>query len=474
MNSTIKNQGPVTPVQRKLDLQRSMRLCTAEGFVAMPIVTMALPVNVFITALVAKTYILPKPMIGLMSAMPFIGNFLQIFLTPFLLRWRPAKTVSILFAGLHMLSWVALAFLLPYIPKPDPAAAGRWLIIWFFLSSMLISVSAVAWNSWVQEWVPARLRGKFFGRRNRLLQTSTLAFLLGAGWVLARWQYAVPAFQAIVIGAVCMRCFSLRWSWSMPTRSLHLDPPVRLTLVDQFRVLRQSRSFLHFVAFGAVWAFATNCFGPFYHVFMFEQLDFSAFNVGLLATLSAFGGALSLPAWGRLLDRYGNKPVMTLSLMLWQGQSLLWCILRTENRSLLYPMWFWAGMMSAGFVLGQFTILLKLIPTEAKNLAIGMNLALTALVAAVAPIIGGVVLQWALAHWTDALSVYHACFLLQPVLALSGVLLLVRVHETHASDFTSVVGAMRNIRTLSGVLGLDFLVNYVFYRPQKDGPPTSR
>jgi hypothetical protein len=30
-----------------------------------------------------------------------------------------------------------------------------------------------------------------------------------------------------------------------------------------------------------------------------------------------------------------------------------------------------------------------------------------------------------------------------------------------------VFGAMRNFRTLSGVFGLSFLVNYVFYRPQK-------
>ena len=33
---------------------------------------------------------------------------------------------------------------------------------------------------------------------------------------------------------------------------------------------------------------------------------------------------------------------------------------------------------------------------------------------------------------------------------------------------TIVVHRQRNIRTLSGVLGLSFLVNYVFYRAQRD------
>ena len=125
------------------------------------------------------------------------------------------------------------------------------------------------------------------------------------------------------------------------------------------------------------------------------------------------------------------------------------------------------AIASAGFVLGQFTILLRLIPLEAKSLAIGLNLAVTSLAAAIAPIVGGFVLSAALRHWHDPVAVYHACFLVQPILALAGCLLLLRVHEPQASSLTMVFGAMRNIRTLSGVLGLDFLVNYVFYRPPK-------
>jgi hypothetical protein len=46
------------------------------------------------------------------------------------------------------------------------------------------------------------------------------------------------------------------------------------------------------------------------------------------------------------------------------------------------------------------------------------------------------------------------------------------VTEPAASPFSTVVGAMRNIRTLGGVLGLSFLVNYVFVEKasRKDRP----
>jgi MFS family permease len=175
-----------------------------------------------------------------------------------------------------------------------------------------------------------------------------------------------------------------------------------------------------------------------------------------------------MPAWGLLLDRYGNKPVMIVSLLLWQISNFFWCFIVPSNQALLYVLWLWAGATSAGFVLGQFTLLLRLLPLEAKNLAIGVNLAVTSVFAAVAPIAGGYLLEWALGRTGDRLAVYHACFLIQPVLALGGAFLLFRVHEPAASPLSAVVGAMRNIRTLGGVLGLSFLTNYFFMKRSHD------
>ena len=456
--------------QRKADLARSFRLCTADGLVAMPLVTMSLPVNVFITALVTKAYVLPKTEIGVLTAMPFVANFLQIFAAPFIARWRPPKTVTVVAASIHLALWVVLCALLPLIPRENPVAAAYWLILWFFVSSCFAAIAGVSWNSWIQEWVPARLRGKYFARRNAYLQFSTLTFLFAAGWALAHWNYAIPAFQAVIGVACLIRIYSLYWQWISPTQPLPQAQAPTISFRAQVDVLSRSRSFLLFVLFGSVWSFAANCFGPFYHVFMFEQLNFSAFDVGILSTLTALGGALALPAWGRLLDRFGNKPVMTFALIVWQLQNFLWCFITPENRSLLYGMWIFGGLTSACFILGQFTLLLRLLPVEAKNLAIGFNLAVTSLVAAIAPIVGGAVLHWALPRWQNDLAVYHVCFLLQPLLSLVAAGILLRVHEPAAGSLTMVFGAMRNIRTLGGVLGLDFLINYVFYRAPSKRP----
>jgi hypothetical protein len=434
----------------------------------MPLVTMSLPVNVFLAALFSQGLALPKPTIGVICSLPFACNFLQIAISPILAKFYSPKLIATLTASVHAICWLALAGILGLLPPGDAATAGRWIALWFFVTSLFGAVNGVAWNQWVQGWVPARVRGKYFSRRNRLLAFSTIAFLLVNGWLLDAWQYSIPAFQIIIVGAVLLRLLSVYWIWTTPADE---DPATRmggLSFARQLDRVRQSQSLLAFIAFGAVWSFAANAFGPFYHVFMFEQLGFGATQIGGMSILSALGGALSLPAWGALLDRYGNKSVMAVSLLLWQVQNYAWCFLTPELRDLTYAMWFWGGITSAGFVLGQFTMLLKLIPVDAKILAIGCNLAITSLVAAVAPILGGAALGEALTRWPErTFDIYHLCFLVQPTIAILGAFLLLRVREPAAQPLTNVVGAMRNIRTLSGIFGLSFLVNYVFYRPAR-------
>lgn len=443
-----------------------MRASTKEGMLATPIVTMSLPVNIFITALVTLGFPLSKPAIGSLTSLPFACNFLQVFYSPFLAR-LPLKATAIVLAALHTICWAWLGWKLPSLPLDDPAAVGGVLLPWFFVSSLFNASLAVAWNSWMHDLVPSRLRGRYFGQRNRYCQGATLAFVLLTGALLARFDYSMRIFQAI-IGVSCLcRVASLYYFFRMPGVRPSARPAVvaQRPLAEQVRVVAGARSLLLFVGFGAIWSFAANCFGPFYHVFMFEELGLSGTQVGILATLSALGGVLSLPVWGQLLDRYGNKAVMAFALGLWQLQNFLWCILTPQNSAMLYGMWLFGGSFSAGFILGQFTIVLKLIPPEAKNLALGLNLACISAVAAISPIAGGEILAWGLAQGYGTLKVYHLAFIVQPVAGLAGCLVLLRIKEPAASGLTTVVGAMRNMRTLSGVMGLTFFVNYLFVKP---------
>jgi hypothetical protein len=115
-------------------------------------------------------------------------------------------------------------------------------------------------------------------------------------------------------------------------------------------------------------------------------------------------------------------------------------------------------------------MLLKLIPPEAKTIAIGINTAVTSIVTAVAPVLSGAAITAAMDRGWDPMRVYHWAFVIQTAPALLSCAVLLRVQEPKASPLSAVFGAMRNVRTLGAMLGLTFITNYVFVKPARRDP----
>lgn len=456
-------------------LRRNLRFCTYDGLTATPIVYLLQPGNFIIAALLVERFRLPPDLYGLIVSLPFCGNFAQAFLMPFVNTWMSPKAVSVAFSALQALCWTALAAMLSFLPADNPETSGRWFFAVFAVSAAITSLTGVSWMSWVQEWIPVRLRGKYFGRRNRLLQTAQIVFLLLTGLLVSRMGGSVAAYQWLLFGVVAFRVGSVIFQQKIRaahTEEAHLETKTHWRV--QLKTLLNTPAFLWLVAYGACWGFAASCFGPFYPLFMYKNLGLSVQHVGLLVVAACAGGALSSPAWGALADRFGNKPVMLFCMIAWQLQNYFWCLLTPDNSWMLYGMWVFGGTMSAGFALSLFNIQLKIIPPAAKTLAISVNLAVASLVTALAPIIGGVILKHLLAGGGSPFVIYHRVFLVTPTLALLSCLLITKVHEPAASPLSSVVGAMRNIRTLGGLFGMGFLVDYIFVKPTKKTPAAAR
>ncbi|MFA6961607.1 MAG: MFS transporter [Opitutaceae bacterium] len=449
-------------------LRHNLRQCTYDGIAATPIVYLLQPGNFIIAALLVELFHLPPATYGVIASLPFWGNFAQAFLMPVVSRAYSPKAVSIASSSLQLLCWAVMAVMLSFLPADKPELSGHWFVTLFALSAAVTSLTGVSWMSWVQDWVPLRLRGKYFGLRNRLLQVSQITFLVLSGWLIGELGGTVLAFQIVLGSAVILRGVSVFFQNRIKAeRPLDDSPDVKVPWREQLNILRNTKPFIWFVAYGSAWGFAASTFGPFYAIFMYKELGMSVGDVSTLVILGSIGGAVSAPAWGALADRFGNKPVMLFCMIAWQLQNYFWCVLTPDNRWMLYGMWSYGGVMSAGFVLSLFNLQLKIIPPQAKTLSISVNLALTSLVTAMGPIVGGAILGRLLSGGSAPLAIYHQVFLVTPTVGLLACLILVRVRENASSPLASVVGAMRNIRTLGGVFGMNILVDYIFIRPQK-------
>ncbi len=82
----------------------------------------------------------------------------------------------------------------------------------------------------------------------------------------------------------------------------------------------------------------------------------------LLTTLATLGGLLSLPTWGALSDRFGNKPVLMACAFLWAVVGLAsWSVAGPHHYLHLFLNYFFGGGATAGFQLCQFNLMVGLV-----------------------------------------------------------------------------------------------------------------
>lgn len=470
--SEVPEQPPLSPADPAPPgsrLRKNLELCTWEGLTAMPLVFLTLPGNFIIALLLTQVFDLRESVYGLIVSLPAWCNVIQLFLMPFLMRRWSQKGLTLAFGWGHLVCWLALAAALPVIPQDNPLVAAQLFFILFLASSFLQSVVGVSWTSWVQEWIPQRLRGTFFGKRNRLCQIATIVFLLAAGQVLAWFEPTDPirGFQLLMLVAIGLRAFSLFAQQRILGSSPAAQDERAVKWSDQLKLIRGSPSLVWLIAFGAAFGMAANFLGPFFAVFMYDILELNVARVGALVVTSSITGAFSLPGWGRFLDRYGNRPVMVFTLGLWMVMSYGWIFIHPGNTWVLFFLFAGGGVFSAGFFLGSFSLLLKLVPPQAKTAAISFNLAATSITAAIAPILGGGLLDLLSPLVENRLRILQAVALVHHSLVLSTLVILLKVREPRSASVGQVVGAMRSYRQVGALLGLSFLVNYTFIRRAK-------
>jgi MFS family permease len=230
----------------------------------MTIVFITLPGTFIVAMLLTQTFPLRDAVFGAIASRPAWCNVIQILVVPFLTKRWSQKSIALTFSWFHLAVWVAIGFALPLVPRDDLEKAGGLFFVLFALSAMSHAVVGVSWTSWVQEWVPDRLRGNYFGRRNRLLQLSTVLFLLLAGELLTRFdaRESVVGFQFIVGLAVFLRVFSILAQQRILATSVRQQTEGRHDTGRQLRLIFQNKPIVWLFGFGGAFGFVAKAGTP--------------------------------------------------------------------------------------------------------------------------------------------------------------------------------------------------------------------
>lgn len=450
-------------------LRKNMRLSIVEGIVAMPIVFLTMPGNFLLANLATGPLNLSNSVYGILASLPAWSNVAQLFAMPFLTRFFPQKNVCLAFSYFHAAAWIILSISLPYLPKD-----GSWPTIVFMVGilsviNLAFSIINISWTSWVGEWLPQKSRGKYLGKRNRILQISTVVFLVLAGKAidLIGGDEPLRGFQAIIALGVVLRFFSIRWQYhiySLKEGGQESTTPFK----SQIGTIMKDKPLMRFIAFGFAFNLAFNFVGPFFAIFLFKALEMQLVEVGYLVTLATITGALTMPQWGKLMDKYGCRSTLALALIAWMLNGYFFTFATPESIWVAYTLFATGGVFGAGFLFATFNMTLKLVPKNAKTTAISLNLAASSLAGAISPIIGGIAIEWAVSRYS-MLDVFHVFSAGHHTISLLTVFILLTVKEPKSSTLWQAAGAMRPLRQIGSALGISFAMNYSFFKKK---PPS--
>jgi len=238
--------------------------------------------------------------------------------------------------------------------------------------------------------------------------------------------------------------------------------------LNTFTAVFRDFNFVRLLLFTGLFGFCLNLGWPFYSVYVLTVLPLSVGDLTILTTLSTLGGLVSLRTWGPLSDRFGCKPIMLTSALIWLlVAAVSWLFCGPSHYGHLYGTYFITGFMMAGFQqIGQFNLMIKMVPPENKAHYISVYFSFTNGLIAAGPLLGGVLLhslpEQAGNLFGLPLTRYHVLIVGSLALCLLSLHLLQTVREPAERSVKDLVRVMRNMREFNPVLGVSTLAEYMF------------
>lgn len=334
--------------------------------------------------------------IGLLAAIPFMTQALQLPATLMIERLRQRRLIAVVTITGARVLMLAMA-LLPLLPVHG-VALGALLGVQVLIAS-LNAVGACSMSSWLHQLIPHEELGTFFARRLFSGTTFACAATLAAGALVDHWHGTNPlhAYSAAFAVAGLAGFVSSFHIARTPEPQMHrAGPPVQLG--ELLRRPFADRNFRRLLIFMGAWTIASNVVAPFLTVYLIRQRNYTIGTVTHLWVVSQLANALTLYVWGRLSDRLSNKAVLDGALPVYFASilALVFVGVFREPRwqlAMLYLIHLAMGVASGGIGLATGNLGLKLAPHGKATSYLATIGLVCAIAGGIAPIAAGAIAE---------------------------------------------------------------------------------
>ena len=468
------------PGLSRLQTRRALRLWTLEGCVAT--VQISLTGGAFQTGFALFLGCTPF-WLGALGGIPALAGLVQLFSSFLAQRYGNRKPLVMWFALVSRLLWVPM-LLIPFA-LPRPLWVGTFLTL-TLISSLLANVAQPLWTAWITDLVPEDNRGRYFGRRNMYAGWVGLLVPIVGGYFLdaatkqhemsQAFAFAIIFASATVFGFGSFAAASQ--SPDVPQRKPGADGEVRESALAYYRAPFADRNFQRLIAYVALMVVAQSIAGQFFTVYQLQYLGLNYTAFQLLSAVASLGSLVSMPLWGYLADKYGNKPILMICCALVLVPPLLWILAAPDGIAGLWGydgahhlrlsltkldvivLNVFAGVGWAGVGLTQFNLMIGAAPPEKRTVYVSAIAAVAGLAGGLAPVAGGALME-ALAgfHGTSGVirNNYHVLFLLSAVLRGAAMFLVGPIGEAGSQQTRYVLKQLKASKPIGSFTGIQKL-----------------
>ena len=387
-----------------------MRLSVLAGCLGMMWMSLSvgLPLTMFMEAVGASGV-----MIGLLATIRLTCMAAQIPGAMLSEHLGSRKRVWATLAVTHRALWIVPA-ILALLWSPNQHWVPLAVLAVIALSDALGNASGAPWISWMTDLVPSKASGRFWGTRQSIVMAASMIGLWLAGFILDHYRHHgagkvdLPGF-AIVFGlAAFLGVMDIVVHLGVQEPRPHPSDKASSQLQRMLTPLR-NREFRQLTLAIGIWNMGFAMVATFGIVYLKKDFHLSYSELASLTVAGALGAVVTGHFMGKLIDRLGARisaallfltaPLTMMGYFFINTSQIRWGALAfTQATLVIFSISIVGGALFSGIGLCQLRLIGMLSSSNGRTMWMAVHSCLVGLLAAMGPVLGGVIMDWFAVH----------------------------------------------------------------------------
>jgi MFS family permease len=358
--------------------------------------------------------------VGIIGAVPFIARLFAELPGAKLLEYFHRKNIVVTAGVISRIAWLGI-ILVPFIFKDHPLIA---IVLFYFISKFFGFLMEPSWVVMLADFIPVKIRGEFWAERQKLFGLFGMIAMVVGGWYLD--LFTLPDFTGFVTIFAVGILFGFVTTYEI------------FKVKDKFKQSHEHHGFKEFfqldgavkkfTIFNFVFNFAVWLAAPLFAAYMLHDLSLSYTTFSIAVSVTLITKLLLFKHVGKLSDKFGDKPVLLLSVMGTSLSPLMFIFVTPETLWLIWPAQIINGIVWAGYDVTFFNMFLDVTTPEKRAVQTATFKIVTGVPLVIGPILGGFMAD----NLTFMLTGIPLVFAISSILRFGSSFFLIGMHESRA------------------------------------------